>query len=185
MRNYSSITPEFILSVDCLAASTTLNVTNADITPAVPFTLVLNPDTVKEEIVTVTAIDGLQFTISRGEEGTNPPKDHFDGEKARHMITGRDLQEAQDHIAATADVHGIVGSFSNLASKTYADASSSTAATSAVGTHNANTTAIHGISDTSKLAVFASASAGRKLSVQATAPTSPAVGDIWFQVTGL
>jgi hypothetical protein len=57
--------------------------------------------------------------------------------------------------------------------------------TSALTAHEADTTAIHGIVDTSKLATIVSASVGRKLSVQALAPGSPAVGDIWFQVTGL
>lgn len=56
---------------------------------------------------------------------------------------------------------------------------------SAVTAHSDDTTSIHGIADTSKLAKIASASAGRNISVQDTAPSSPAVGDIWFQVTGL
>ena len=57
--------------------------------------------------------------------------------------------------------------------------------TTALTAHEADTTAIHGIADTSKLATFASTSVGRKLSVQDTAPSTPAIGDIWFQVTGL
>lgn len=80
------------------------------------------------------------------------------------------------HTSATTSVHGI-NNTADLATKTYAD--------NAVSTHQSDTTAIHGITDTSKLAVFASTSAGRKLSVQASAPTSPTIGDIWFQVTGL
>jgi hypothetical protein len=59
------------------------------------------------------------------------------------------------------------------------------AKTTALTAHEADTTAIHGITDTSKLPKIASASAGRNISVQATAPSSPTVGDIWFQVTGL
>ena len=61
----------------------------------------------------------------------------------------------------------------------------SKATSSALAAHEADTTSIHGITDTSKLATIVSASVGRKLSVQAAAPTSPAIGDIWFQVTGL
>jgi len=59
------------------------------------------------------------------------------------------------------------------------------AQTTALANHEADTTSIHGITDTSKLATIISASSGRNISVQATAPSSPAVGDIWFQVTGL
>jgi len=57
--------------------------------------------------------------------------------------------------------------------------------TSALAAHEADTTSIHGITDTSKLAKVASASAGRTVFVQAATPTALATGDIWFQVTGL
>lgn len=57
--------------------------------------------------------------------------------------------------------------------------------TSALASHEADTTAIHGIADTSKLPKIASASAGRTIFVQAATPTALATGDIWFQVTGL
>lgn len=60
-----------------------------------------------------------------------------------------------------------------------------TAQSSALAAHEADTTAIHGIADTSKLPRIASASAGRTMFVQAAQPTALAVGDIWFQVTGL
>ena len=59
------------------------------------------------------------------------------------------------------------------------------AKTTALTAHEADTTAIHGIADTSKLPKIASASAGRTIFVQAATPTALAVGDIWFQVTGL
>jgi len=59
------------------------------------------------------------------------------------------------------------------------------AKTTALAAHEADTTAIHGIADTSKLPRIASASAGRTMFVQAATPTALAVGDIWFQVTGL
>lgn len=59
------------------------------------------------------------------------------------------------------------------------------ATTAALAAHEADTTSIHGITDTSKLPNIASASAGRTIFVQAATPTALAVGDIWFQVTGL
>jgi hypothetical protein len=61
----------------------------------------------------------------------------------------------------------------------------SKAASSALSLHEADTTSIHGIADTSKLARVASSSAGRTIFVQSATPTALAVGDIWFQVTGL
>jgi hypothetical protein len=91
------------------------------------------------------------------------------------------------HEADTTSIHGIADT-SALATKTYADNAATTvgtAASSALTTHEADTTAIHGIADTSKLARVASASAGRTIFVQSAQPTANAVGDIWFQVTGL
>jgi hypothetical protein len=80
--------------------------------------------------------------------------------------------------ATTAQLNYVTGVTSAI--QTQLDAK-----TTALTAHEADTTAIHGITDTSKLATIVSASVGRKLSVQAVAPTSPAIGDIWFQVTGL
>ena len=61
----------------------------------------------------------------------------------------------------------------------------SKAFTTDLTTHEADTTSIHGIADTSKLARIASTPAGRTIFVQAATPTALATGDIWFQVTGL
>jgi hypothetical protein len=55
----------------------------------------------------------------------------------------------------------------------------------ALASHTSATTSVHGIADTSKLPNIASSSAGRTIFVQAAQPTALAVGDIWFQVTGL
>jgi hypothetical protein len=60
-----------------------------------------------------------------------------------------------------------------------------TAGSTALTTHAALTLSAHGIANTSKLPNIASASAGRTIFVQAAQPTALAVGDIWFQVTGL
>lgn len=106
MRNYSSIASEKTLADALTSSATTIQVSDVNGFPATPFTLVLEPDTVREEIVTVTDISGTQLTISRGEEGTLATA-HDVGTKARHMITGRDLQDAQNHMNATENVHGI------------------------------------------------------------------------------
>ena len=92
--------------------------------------------------------------------------------------TATELNVLDGITATTAQLNYVTGVTSAI--QTQLDAK-----TTALTTHEADTTAIHGIADTSKLATIVSASVGRKLSVQATAPSSPAVGDIWFQVTGL
>lgn len=51
----------------------------------------------------------------------------------------------------------------------------------ALTAHEADTTSIHGIADTSKLATFGSSAAGRTIYVQTTTPSGTfAVGDIWI-----
>lgn len=106
MRNYSSIASEKTLADPLTSSGTTVQISDVNGFPAAPFTLVIEPDTVREEIVTVTTVDGTQLTLSRGEEGTSAVA-HDEGTTARHMITGRDLQDAQDHINSTENVHGI------------------------------------------------------------------------------
>jgi hypothetical protein len=220
-RNYSSIAGVKTLANDITSSSAdqlTLS-ENTDDLPSPPFTLVINPDTAKEEIVTVladqTGVSEPTYKIARGQEGTTPTT-HTQGDIVKHMITGRDLQEPHDHMSAT-EAHGATGAVvgttntQTLTNKTltspkinenvaltatatqlnYVSGVTSAiqtqldAKTTALAAHEADTTSIHGITDTSKIATIASASVGRKLSVQAVAPTSPAVGDIWFQVTGL
>lgn len=227
------------------------NAAAATFPQAYPYTLVVDADTSSEEIVTVSsAMDGT-LTVIRGEDGSER-QPHDAGATVRHMMTPRDLREPQDHIdsstahnvsgtivgtngeqtltqkiisganntltaipqsavtnlvsnladkasttsvtdaiathsADTTSVHGITDT-SLLATKSYADGTMSTAiatASVALSAHEIDTTNIHGITDTSKLTTIVSAAPGRKISVQATAPSSPAVGDIWFQVTGL
>jgi hypothetical protein len=80
--------------------------------------------------------------------------------------------------ATTAQLNYVTGVTSAI--QTQLDAK-----TTALTAHEADTTAIHGIADTSKLPKIASASAGRTMFVQAAQPTALAIGDIWFQVTGL
>jgi hypothetical protein len=63
-----------------------------------PYTLVIDPDTLTEEIVTVTSsAGGNSLNVTRGQDGTTAQA-HNLGAAVRHMITARDLQEPQDHI---------------------------------------------------------------------------------------
>jgi len=68
-------------------------------TPFVPFTLILDPDGSKEEVVTVTAAASTTLTITRGQDST-PAVAHAAGTSVRHGVSGRDFKEEQTHIAA-------------------------------------------------------------------------------------
>jgi hypothetical protein len=75
--------------------------------PSPPYSLVLDPDTSKEEIVTVTSkVSDNVLNVTRGEDGTGKI-DHSAGVLVKHMVTARDLQEPQNHIYATTGIHGL------------------------------------------------------------------------------
>jgi hypothetical protein len=109
-RNYTSVLDAKSLAVTMNSSVTTMQLNNLTGIPAYPFTLVIEPETVNEEIVTVTALSsGTTVTVARGQDGTTAVS-HDSGAEVRHMITARDLQEPQDHIYGSAGVHGVTGS---------------------------------------------------------------------------
>lgn len=208
-RQYRSTVEAKTLSAGINNSVTSMTLNSVTTLPSsYPYTLVIDPDIASEEIVTVTGTGGgATLTIVRGQDGTSA-QSHNAAAVVKHMITARDLQEPHDHIDATA-VHGATGAVvgttntQTLTNKTISGASntfsaipqsavtnlvsnlSDKASTASLAAHEADTTSIHGITDTSKLPNIASASAGRTIFVQAAEPTAIAVGDIWFQVTGL
>lgn len=111
-RNYTSILDAKSLSVTMNSSVTTMQLNNLTGIPAYPFTMVIEPDTANEEIVTVSALSsGTTVTVVRGQDGTTAVA-HDSGAAVRHMITARDLQEPQDHIYDSTGIHGIGSSSS-------------------------------------------------------------------------
>lgn len=110
MRNYTSTLDSKTLALAMNSSVTTMQLNNLTGIPAYPFTLVIEPDTVSEEIVTVLSLDsGTTVNITRAQDGTSAVS-HAIGSEVRHMITARDLQEPQNHMAASSGVHGVTGS---------------------------------------------------------------------------
>lgn len=72
------------------------------------YTVVIDPDTAVEEIIDVTARSGNVLTITRGIDGSSAVE-HSAGAVVRHMVIGRDLQEANTHIENTTTAHGVTG----------------------------------------------------------------------------
>lgn len=98
------------VAIDSDDTSITLN-SITTLPSAYPYTLVIDPDTASEEIVSVTASGGgYSLTVERGQDGTTGVS-HGVSAVVKHMITARDLQEVHDHAAATSGKHGITGSF--------------------------------------------------------------------------
>ena len=108
MRYYKSNMTEKTLSVSISSSALQITLSDTLNFPSYPFTLVIDPDLASEEIVTATSlVSGNTINVTRGEDGSSAQA-HSAAAKVKHMVTARDLQDAQDHIAATTG-HGATG----------------------------------------------------------------------------
>ena len=100
-RLYSSVSVETILSASITSSQTSMAVsagTGSALLGGVTlaagnvdqFTVAIDPDTVNEEIVFITANSGDTFTIVRGRAGTSQIT-HASGATVRHVLTSDDL----------------------------------------------------------------------------------------------
>lgn len=106
-RYYSSTAPEMALTGGINSTVTSMTVDTVVGLPSLtPFTLIVDPSTTVEEIVTVTQVNGTTLTVTRGEDGTSGQA-HTTGAVVRHGLTARDLREPQQHIDASTGVHGL------------------------------------------------------------------------------
>jgi len=109
-RYYSSTAVDTTLTGAVNSSGTTITVAAVSGFPAsYPYTLALDYDTSSEELVNVTAAAGTTLTITRGQDGTSGVS-HDAGAAVKHVISGRDLREPQEHMAASSGVHGVTGS---------------------------------------------------------------------------
>ena len=114
-RYYASTAKQASLSssIDGVVTSITLDLTTGFPTNY-PYSLVIDPDTNKEEIITVgSSGGGTTLNVTRGEDGTTNVA-HSAGATVRHIISGRDFNEFSAHIGSsgtptTAGVHGVTG----------------------------------------------------------------------------
>jgi hypothetical protein len=103
-RNYSATAIETTLVNSITSAATGDTTTSVAVVsvsgfPSAPFTLILQPDTNKEEVVTVTTVVGTTLTITRGQDLTQAVS-HAAGSTVRHGISAREFKELQTHISA-------------------------------------------------------------------------------------
>jgi hypothetical protein len=109
-RYYSSTAVDTTLTAAVTSGGVSISVASTSGFPtSYPYTLAIDYDTASEELVDVTVASGTTLTIVRGRDGT-PSVAHDAGAVVKHVISGRDLREAQEHIAADALVHGVTGS---------------------------------------------------------------------------
>ena len=147
-RKYSSRSQQTTLSSGINATATTMTVTSAtnlmaSVTPSggQTYTVVIDPDTALEEIVDVTGVAGSVLTIERGVDNAGSGSIHSPGAIVRHMVIGRDLNEANEHAegslakhtaTTSAQLRGVISDETGTGSLVFA--TSPTLVTPALGT---------------------------------------------------
>ena len=108
-RYYSSTAAKTTLSGSLDINTTSLTLASTTGLPSqYPFTLILEKDTAKEEIIEVTALVGSAYTITRGVDGSTA-KSHSVGSPVEHGVSARDFTESRSHEVATSNIHGVSG----------------------------------------------------------------------------
>jgi hypothetical protein len=103
-RYYSSIAERATLSFSVDATTTTFFVNAVVGWPSnTPYTLLVDADTINEEIVTVTNRSGTTLTVIRGVDGSTA-RAHDAGADVRHGVSGRDFDEPNAFINGTGVV---------------------------------------------------------------------------------
>ena len=118
IRKYSSRAQQTTLTSGITSGDTTMTVgSGANLmggkTPTVgqTYTVVIDPDTALEEIVDVSNYtSGNILNITRSIDTTGGALAHSAGAIVRHMVIGRDLTEANDHINGTLAQHAATSS---------------------------------------------------------------------------
>lgn len=146
IRNYTSAAPSTTLSGAITNVATSITVASASGYPSAPFVAIINRDLADEEAVYVSAKAGTTWTVTRGYDGTTALS-HLSGAKVEHGVTAIEFREANAHVNATGDTHGIGGSI-----KGYIDGGDATAistagstASAALTAHGALTSGTHGL----------------------------------------
>lgn len=92
------------------ATDTSITVDNASGFPSqFPYTIIIDPGLVTEEVCDVTAAVGNILTIARGVDSTTAVA-HATGATVWHGTSARDFTEMKTHTEASVGVHGVTGS---------------------------------------------------------------------------
>jgi len=107
-RNYSSTAITTSLTAPITNSQTSLTVTATTGYPAAPFIIVIDPGTVSQEAVLVTAVAANTFTITRGYDSTSAVS-HLAGAVVQHSHIAVDFRDSRTHENASSGVHGATG----------------------------------------------------------------------------
>lgn len=147
-RYYSSTARKTTLVSGINSTDTSITVALASGYPtSYPFTIVVDKDTVDEELVECTNVSGTILTITRGVDSTTAVA-HSAGAQVEHGFSGRDFRESRQHEDSTNNVHGLALS-SNVVGETETQTLTNKTLTSATlgGDLAAGTNKITGLGD--------------------------------------
>ena len=103
-RYYSSIAAQTTLSASIDSSTSTVPVTAVSGWPSsFPYTLLLDKDTVNEEIVSVTGRTGTTLTVTRGADGSSGIA-HSAGANVQHGVSARDFDETNSFINTAGNI---------------------------------------------------------------------------------
>lgn len=98
VRYYSSTAERTVLSGAVNGTTTTFIVDAVNGWPSsFPYTLIIDEDTINEEIVEVTGRSATTLTVVRGIDGTSGTA-HSAGASVRHGVSARDFREPNEHV---------------------------------------------------------------------------------------
>lgn len=109
-RYYSSTAARTTLAADINSSVTTVGVNAVTGWPAsFPYTIIIDQDTINEEVVEVTARVGTTLTVTRGVDGTTGVA-HSAGAAVNHGVSARDFDEPNVHVNTSVEHVDIVTS---------------------------------------------------------------------------
>lgn len=108
-RYYSSIALPTTITGGIGPSNTSVTVASlAGYPGSLPYIVAIDFGAMNEELVLVTAVAGLNLTITRAYDGTSASS-HNPGAVVRHVTSAIDFTDSRTHEASSAGVHGVVG----------------------------------------------------------------------------
>ncbi|SRR6266571_1464160 len=105
-RFYSSTFVQTSLASGISSGATTFNVGTTTGASGTPFVVSVDQNSASEELMLVTNVSGLTYTVTRGIGGTSA-QSHNNGASVVHVMYAQDLTDASAHIGAFDAVHGL------------------------------------------------------------------------------
>ena len=112
IRKYSSISQDTTLASAINSSATSITVATGTgaallggitLTAGDQFTIAIDPDTINEEIIFVTARTGDVLTVTRGQAGSSAVS-HSSGASVQHVLSSNDLNWFNNMIQSTTAI---------------------------------------------------------------------------------